>query len=97
MPDQPSALDTLGGIVSALPPSVRLRIVDMRIGPTSIVIEGQARDHIGAEILSRSLNRAGLAMDPPRTESLERGGVAFTLIGRPTGTNPVVAAEENDK
>jgi len=83
IPAEPSALDSLRGIVAALPRAMRIRIVRVRLDPNSICIEGQARDHTAAQITCRGLLAAGFAMDPPRTEHLAGGGVAFTLTGRP--------------
>jgi hypothetical protein len=82
MPDQPAALDTLLRITTNLPPNIRLRITEMRIDPTGIVLEGQARAHSDAELIARTLKQGGLEMDPPRTEQLVAGGVAFTMTGR---------------
>ncbi len=78
-----SALDTLKQIVGALPPAVRLRILDIRIGATSIFIDGQVRDHSSADTIAQSLKRAGLDVDSPRTENIKAGGVSFTIAGKP--------------
>ena len=83
LPTQPVALETLRRIAGGLPATVRLRIVEMRIDPSGIVIEGQARNHSDAEIVARSLKHGGFAVESPRTERLVRGGVAFTLVARP--------------
>ena len=91
IPERANALEALRQVVANLPASVRLRIVQMQIGPGGIIIEGQARNHADAEVLSRSLKGGGVAMDPPRTERLPAGGVAFTLVGRtsaPGGPTP---------
>jgi len=83
LPEQIDALDYLRQIIAALPPALRLRITDVRIGATGILIEGQARDHTGAEVVAQSLRRVGLAVESPRTERLARGGVGFTLAAKP--------------
>ncbi len=85
IPERASALEALRGVVTNLPASVRLRIVQMQIGPGGIIIEGQTRNHADAEVPSRSLKRGGLAIDSPRTERLGVGGVSFTLVGKPGG------------
>ncbi len=92
LPDRPSALETLCRLAGNLPEPVRLRIVELRVGPTGILIEGQARTHTDAEIISRSLAEGGFAMDPPRSEHLAAGGVSFTLAGA-QGRPPSVARE----
>ncbi|MBN1941693.1 MAG: hypothetical protein JW849_00195 [Phycisphaerae bacterium] len=79
VPEQVCALEMLRKVVASLPPTVRLRIVDMRIGPTGVLIEGQARDHTGAETLAKSLKTNGFEVDSPRTETLAKGGVSFTI------------------
>ena len=45
--------------------------------------EGQARTHTDAEDVHHSLTTAGFVIDPPRTERLASGAVAFTLVGKP--------------
>jgi len=83
IPAEPCALDTLKGIAAALPRAMRMRIVQVRLDPNSVYIEGQARDHTAAQITCRGLLTAGFQMAPPRTEHLSGGGVAFTLTGKP--------------
>jgi len=83
LPPQLDALACLRRIITAMPKSVKLRIFDVRIGAAGILIEGHARNHTGAEVYAQSLRRLGLRVDPPRTESLARGGVAFTLAAKP--------------
>jgi hypothetical protein len=84
LPDQPAALDTLQKVMAGLPPGLRLRIGDVRIEPGEVLIEGQARTHGDAESIARGIaTSANLAMESPRTETLVKGGVAFTLAGKP--------------
>jgi len=92
MPLRTNALDSLRSIIASLPKAIRLRIVDLRITPTSVFIEGQVRDHTGAELICRSVRRAGFDMDPPGTEHLSRGGVSFTLTGKPKTSDPQIAS-----
>ncbi len=94
LPQRPSALDSLRSIAAGLP-DLRFRIVQLRIGPDHVLIEGQCRTHSDAEAVARALGRAGLSMDPPRTESLVGGGVAFTLAGTPAG--PATLTLQGDK
>jgi len=82
VPDQPSALETLRSAVASLPAAVRLRIVQMRIAPNGLLIEGQSRSHSDAETITQAISRAGFAMDPPHTERLPKEGVAFILTGK---------------
>ncbi|MBE3068813.1 MAG: hypothetical protein IMZ66_01115, partial [Planctomycetes bacterium] len=98
VPDRPAALDTARRVVSGLPADLRARLVMLRIEPAEVYLEGQARSHADAEAVARGIAAQGLAMEPPRTESLAKGGVAFTLAGRPaappapkTGSSPVAA------
>ena len=79
IPEQSCALETLRKIVASLPPAIRLRVLDIRIGPGGVLIEGQARDHTAAETLAKSLKANGFDVDSPRTETLSQGGVSFTL------------------
>lgn len=82
IPERANALETLRRVVANLPAPVRLQVTELRIGPDDVVIEGQTRDHADAQIIARSLSRGALVLDPPRTERLARGGVAFTLMGK---------------
>jgi hypothetical protein len=92
IPLQANALNMLHSIVAALPPTIRLRIIDIRITHNSIFIEGQVRDHTGAQLVCQAIRHAGFEMDPPRTEHLSRGGVAFTLTGKPKLADPQIAS-----
>ena len=85
MPDRPSALNSLQQIVSNLPPQLRLRIVEVRIDPEGLFVEGQVQNHSDAEVISRALARTGLDIAPPRTENLSTGGVSFILTGKLSG------------
>ena len=89
-----SALDSLRQVVAGLPPGVRLRILELRVDPSSIYIDGQVRGHTDAESINRGLIGAGFLVDPPRTESLPTGGVAFTLAGKPVAAAAVAPPAE---
>lgn len=95
LPAQPCALETLRRITTNLPPAVRLRIVEARIDITGILIEGQTRNHSGAEIISHTLAKSGFVMAQPRTEHLVRGGVAFTLVGKLSEGKQLTKTEGN--
>jgi type II secretory pathway component PulL len=83
VPEPHAAIERLRQVVAGLPADLRLRVVDVRIDPAEVYVEGQARSHADAEKIGRGIGGQGLAMDPPRTENLAGGGVAFTLVGRP--------------
>ena len=87
LPDQPCALKALRRVFAGLPPQMRLRIHEIQVHPTRLIIEGQTRTHSDAEIIQRALAQAGLDVRPPHTENLTDRGVAFTLIGK-TGPSP---------
>ena len=88
MPAQASALDTLRRITDNLPPAIRLRLTDIQLDPGGIVLEGQTRSHSDAELISRTLKQGNFEVDPPRTERLVAGGVAFTIVARLAGGKP---------
>jgi hypothetical protein len=83
LPEQPFALETLRKVAAGLPKDTRLRILDLRIEPGEVFLEGQARSHADAEVVARGVASAGFVMEAPRTETLVKGGVAFTLAGKP--------------
>lgn len=95
-PTRFNALDAMERIVAALPPDVRLRVLEMRVGPGDVLIEGQTRAHADAEAVTRALLAAGAAMEPPRTENLATGGVSFTLAGKPPAVQPPEPEQEPD-
>ncbi len=87
LPKTPAALDALRHVAQGLPTDLRFRLVDLRIEPAEIFLEGQARSHADAEAVARGIAKAGpFTMEPPRTESLVKGGVAFTLAGKQAAT-----------
>ena len=90
-PERRSALDQLRDLAARLPGEVRLRILDVRIEPDGLIVEGQARTHGDAEKIAAGLRTGPGApglVEPPRTERLERGGVAFTLAVKRKEASP---------
>ncbi len=77
------AVDCLRQVLEGLPATVRLRVHELRVSQNEILIEGQARTHTDAEDIHHSLTAMGFIIDPPRTERLASGAVAFTLLGKP--------------
>ncbi|MFB3891187.1 MAG: hypothetical protein ACE15C_04095 [Phycisphaerae bacterium] len=84
-PARANAMETLRRIIAGLPPSVRVRILDVRIGQSDVWIEGETRTHADAETINRALISAGMDMQAPLTENLPSGGVTFVLSGSPPG------------
>jgi hypothetical protein len=89
-PDQASALETLRLAAGGFPRDLRFRLVDLRVEPGELFLEGQARSHADAETVARGIAAAGFVMEPPRTENLVKGGVAFTLAGKPAAPGAAV-------
>lgn len=82
-PERHGALDCLRRIVASMPPTLRWRLTDIRIDPNGIMLDGQARRHGDAELIAQSLRRnGGFATDSPKSESLAKGGVSFTISAR---------------
>jgi len=89
VPRQPSALETFRQLVVGLPRDLRFRLVEVRIDSSGLLLEGEARSHGDAETVARTLSRSGaLQMDSPRSESLAKGGVVFTLVGKLADQQP---------
>ena len=93
-PSRVNALDTMRRVIAALPSGMRLRVLEMRLDPNTVYVEGQALSHADAETITRMQIEAGMEMDPPRTENLSTGGVKFTLNGRPGPTSAEPVAPE---
>jgi type II secretory pathway component PulL len=92
-PDRPSALDSLRRLTAGLPPAVRVRILELRLTPDTILLDGQTRSHSDAEAVGQSLTASGLQMQPPVTERLSSGETAFTLTGRMASPEGRIAQE----
>lgn len=74
----PSALVQLDRLLSELPGGIRFRILDIRIDPDRIRVEGEAQSHAEAEQLVVSLRESGtFEVSPPETRSLREDGVSF--------------------
>ncbi len=83
MPGRRCALDALRDALVGLPAGVHWRILEIQIDPARMVLEGQARSHADAEKIAAALRAAGrFDVDPPRTERLESGAVAFAITAR---------------
>lgn len=77
IPIQRNGLLALRQVIAGLPPQ-KLRINEIRIDPAGVFIEGQALSHTDAAAVSQALSRGGLIADPPKTEQLPKGEVAFS-------------------
>lgn len=99
VPARPNALLDLRRVLVALPETMRLRILELRLERGRLLLEGQVRTHSDAEAIRARLDELGLVVTAPRTEHLAGGGVGFTLTGRvadvappiPTGPGETVA------
>ncbi len=85
LPVQPQALRTLHRVLTALPADVRFRILELRLAPGDLFIEGETRSHGDSEALRAALTAAGVDLAPPRTEALPDRKVRFSLSGSPDG------------
>lgn len=82
IPPRPCAFGGLRRVMEHLPTDIRLRLTNMQIDPTGVLLDGQALSHGDAESIARRLENASLNMDPPHTERFASGAVSFTAIGR---------------
>ncbi len=82
--DAPSALAHLRRVLGSLPTDVRYRVLDLDIKPDYIRVDGQARDHAEAEGVAIAVRQSGhYEVQPPKTETLRKGGVSFLFTARP--------------
>ncbi len=88
VPARPCALRSWRQIMAHLPATVRLRILNLQVTESTLLIEGQTRSHADAEAIKKALAAGGLTMNRPRSEGLATGGVSFTITGKPLGYNP---------
>lgn len=91
LPPQPSALLTFAELLRRLPSQLRYRVLEIRIDPQRVYLEGQARAHGDADRIAASLRRShGFDVESPRTERLAGQGVGFTLSAK---TTPLTSAD----
>jgi hypothetical protein len=80
----PSALSHLLEILAHLPDGIRYRILDLRIQPNLIRIDGQAKSHVEAERIAVALRQSGrFQVEPPKTQAMTEKGVSFLLAAKP--------------
>ncbi len=94
VPARPRAMEDLCRILANLPPTMRLRILELRVSPTTVLIEGEVRSHTDAQVIFQALQEEGFDVTQPDTERLREKGVAFTLTGKPG--RPQTAARSAD-
>lgn len=81
LPDRASALDLLHRSLTAMPTNLRYRVLELRLDDQRLYLEGQARSHADVSAIANALrSAAGFDVQPPPTENLTGGGVAFTLV-----------------
>lgn len=84
VPEQPSALVTLQQVLRGLPRKLRYRILEMRIEPERLLIEGQARSHSDTDTIATALRGPlPLKIEPPQTQRLKEEGVGFIITAAP--------------
>ena len=93
MPQRPAALDMLRRAMAGLPDDLRFRVLNLRVEPSEVYLEGQARRHADAETVARGTAGQGFTMEPPRTERFSDGSVGFILVGKPKATVTVPEPE----
>ena len=85
LPEQTSALSMLHHALVSLPGDMRYRVLELRLDPNRIYLDGQARSHGDADLIAASLRqRDAFVIEPPRTENLPDRGIVFTLTGTPS-------------
>ena len=83
----PSALVLLNDALDRLPADVRYRLVELRVSPSELFLDGQARTHGDAGALADGLRKMGyFEIAPPGTEqvAMDKGegpAVAFRING----------------
>ena len=84
VPQYASALTSLHELLSSLPADQRFRLLDLRIEPERVLMEGEARSHSEAEIIASAIrSRRRFDVSAPRSQQLKDTGVNFTLEATP--------------
>ena len=80
----------LSDTLSALPTSVRYRLLELRLTPEKLYIEGQTRSHSDAEIIVSSIRQGtDFQLDPPRTEQTKDAAIIFNVTGLIPASSPM--------
>jgi hypothetical protein len=66
--------------VQSLPANLRMTVLELRIGPDQIFLEGQARGLVDVQTIHKGLIGGGFAISPPSTETIDNV-VRWTLSG----------------
>ena len=90
--DAPSALRLLNDALSRLPADVRYRLVELRLTPTELFLDGQTRTHGDAATLAAALQKMPYYdVGPPGTERIESAdepAVTFRITGSHAAPKP---------
>lgn len=83
-PESMSALTLLGQTLRNIPPDMRYRLFEVRLGPDEFYLEGETRTHGDADEIATAL-RALEAFDiePPGTQQIDGQSVSFRINGVP--------------
>jgi hypothetical protein len=77
---QQSALPLLRDTLGALPHGLRYRIMELRIEPKALYVEGQTLDHAAADTIAAALRQnLSLYVNPPHTDQPAGEDVNFTI------------------
>lgn len=81
-----SAITTLHGLLSALPPDRRFRVLEIRIEDGRLYVDAEVREHGDAELIAQRLRSAGFEIASPRTQRVDDKRVSLRITGTRTPT-----------
>ena len=82
LPAPASVLPLLHGVLKGMPTNTRYTVLELQLDENSLYIEGQVNSHGNADTIATAVKQhTGWDIQPPRTEKLGDGGIAFTVRG----------------
>jgi hypothetical protein len=65
-----------------LPADLRFQIMELRFDADKLYLEGRARSHGDADAIAAALRKQrGFQVEPPKSEQVSGGAVAFSISG----------------
>lgn len=87
LPATPSALDTLHALLSSVPDSPHLGVLELRLDPDGqLLLDARVPSHGDAARLATAMEAGGFQVEPPRSEQLADRTVLVTIIASLAGS-----------
>jgi hypothetical protein len=89
LPNVVSAISVFKGLLSAIPTDKRIQLLEIRIENGRLYLDGEARAHSDAELLTQRLRGQGFEAPSPRTQRLDDQRVSMRITAAYAGGKPL--------